>query len=177
MAITPAGSGTNFNSIGLDSSQPKFQNISQKQQETFDKINPIWDKNIQSSGITLDDQSKLKVKTAIAANVLKESGAETGVSNTKNEDSHGLYQMNRSGGAGKGYSVEELKDPVKSSEIFFKVEKKAFTDLFQAAANGKTLSQLTAQMTEKIERPSNSSAKGQERAKEAEKIKPLNLVG
>jgi hypothetical protein len=85
--------------------------------------------------------------------------------------------MNRSGGAGKGYSVEELKDPVKSSEIFFKVEKKAFTDLFQAAANGKTLSQLTAQMTEKIERPSNSSAKGQERAKEAEKIKPLNLVG
>ena len=32
-------------------------------------------------------------------------------------------------------------------------------------------------MTEKIERPSNSSAKGQERAKEAEKIKPLNLVG
>jgi hypothetical protein len=46
MAITPAGSGTNFNSIGLDSSQPKFQNISQKQQKTFDTINPIWDKNI-----------------------------------------------------------------------------------------------------------------------------------
>jgi hypothetical protein len=44
MAITPAGSGTNFNSIGLDSSQPKFQNISQKQQKTFDTINPIWDK-------------------------------------------------------------------------------------------------------------------------------------
>src|SRR4030042_4898035 len=43
--------------------------------------------------------------------VTRESGWNPQAHNTRGEDSVGLAQMNRAGGMGTGYSVEQLMDP------------------------------------------------------------------
>jgi hypothetical protein len=54
--------------------------------------------------------SDVQAKAAVA-NAYAESRLDPTAHNQKGEDSVGLFQLNRKGGEGKGYSVEELKDP------------------------------------------------------------------
>jgi hypothetical protein len=46
-----------------------------------------------------------------------ESGGDPSARNQNNEDSIGLFQLNRFGGQGNGYSVEQLLDPQQNAEI------------------------------------------------------------
>ena len=48
---------------------------------------------------------------AAVANAWAESRFDPNAHNQRGEDSVGLFQMNRKGGLGSGYSVEQLKDP------------------------------------------------------------------
>ena len=62
---------------------------------------------------------------AAVANAIAESSLNPNAHNTKGEDSVGLFQMNRKGGLGQGYSVEQLKDPNTNIDLAIAAAKKS----------------------------------------------------
>ena len=112
---------------------------------------------------------------AAAANALAESGWNAGAKNLVGRDrSYGLFQINTLAPHWKKYSPSFLVNPRNNTRLILDVE------LLAGAGNrmrrmyeqGSSSSQLTAAFTEDIERPSNASSKGQQRAAMARKLFP-----
>ncbi len=55
--------------------------------------------------------SKREQLAAILANAILESGLDPTIKAAGSEQSFGLFQCNRTHGLGKGFSIEQLKDP------------------------------------------------------------------
>jgi hypothetical protein len=102
------------------------------------------------------------------ANAIAESRLDPNAYNGRGgEESVGLFQMNRKGGLGKDYSVEQLKDPNLNIDLAIAAAKKA--PRFQAA---KTAEEATKAFMLEVERPKDQSASAQ-----AKRVGFLNKTG
>ncbi len=59
-------------------------------------------------------------QVAALANAIAESGLDPNIHNARNEDSFGLFQLNRRGGLGAGHSPDELVNPESNIAIVIK---------------------------------------------------------
>lgn len=67
--------------------------------------------------------------------MLAESGGNPGAHNDSGEDdSIGLFQLNRAGGQGSGYDPDVLRDPLQNATIARRAIYAAYTDAFNAMA-------------------------------------------
>ena len=87
------------------------------------------------------------------ANAVAESKLDPNAQNEKGEDSVGLFQMNRNGGLGKGYSVEQLKDP--ETNIRLAIEAAKNSKMFKSAT---TMEEATEGFMKEVERPKDQSS-------------------
>ena len=101
------------------------------------------------------------------ANAMAESGLNPNAHNSKGEDSVGLFQMNRKGGLGKGYSVEQLKDPNFNIDLAIEAAKKS-----KRFKEAKTAEEATKAFMIDVERPKDQSASAQ-----AKRVAFLNKTG
>lgn len=101
------------------------------------------------------------------ANAMAESRLDPNAHNTKGEDSVGLFQMNRKGGLGKGYSVEQLKDPNFNIDLAIEAAKKS-----KRFKEAKTAEEATKAFMIDVERPKDQSASAQ-----AKRVAFLNKTG
>jgi hypothetical protein len=85
---------------------------------------------------------------AAVANAQAESGLDPNAHNTRGEDSVGLFQMNRKGGLGQGYTVEELKDPENNIALAIDAAKKS-----RNFRNATTIESATEAFVRDVERP------------------------
>jgi len=85
---------------------------------------------------------------AAVANAIAESNLNPNAHNRKGEDSVGLFQMNRKGGLGQGYSVEQLKDPNLNIDLAIAAAKKSAA--FKSAT---TTDAAVAAFVKDVERP------------------------
>jgi hypothetical protein len=69
---------------------------------------------------------------------------------TNKEDSVGLFQMNRKGGLGSGYSVEQLQDPNFNIDLAIQAAKKS-----KSFSKAKTMEEAIEAFVRDIERPAN----------------------
>ena len=90
---------------------------------------------------------------AALANAMGESSMNPNAHNTHNEDSVGLFQLNRKGGAGVGRTVEDLKRIEVQCDIVLKAVRR-LPDFMKAA----TLEQAVDVFVRKFERPANPTA-------------------
>lgn len=105
---------------------------------------------------------------AAVANAIAESGLNPNayVSNNK-EESVGLFQMNRKNGLGKGYSVEDLKDPNKNIDLAIAAAKKS--ENFKSASS---INDAVAAFVKDVERPANQASEIDKRTQIALNQKP-----
>jgi hypothetical protein len=68
--------------------------------------------------------------------MVAESGGNPRARNTRGEDSVGLFQLNRRGGQGTGYSAEELMDPVTNARLAAPAIAAAWNAVKDAVARG-----------------------------------------
>jgi len=101
------------------------------------------------------------------ANAMAESRLDPNAHNTEGEDSVGLFQMNRKGGLGKGYSVEQLKDPNFNIDLAIEAAKKS-----KRFKEAKTAEEATKAFMIDVERPKDQSASAQ-----AKRVAFLNKTG
>lgn len=93
---------------------------------------------------------------------------------TGREDSVGLFQANRRGGLGQGYSVAQLSDPRFNTRLVLR-EVVRQGDAFEALlTSGATLAQLTAAFTLWVERPAAPRRRSQERAEAIARWFPMH---
>ena len=92
---------------------------------------------------------KLHQATAVA-NAIAELNLNPKAHSRPPEDSVGLFQLNRSNGLGKGYSVSELEDPTKNIAIIIAQTKKPGLPAFKHAT---TLEAAVTAFVRDIERP------------------------
>lgn len=86
------------------------------------------------------------------ANAVAESSLDPEAHNENREDSVGLFQINRRGILGKGYSVEELKDPETNIGIAIAAAKKS--PMFNKATN---IEESTTAFMKQVENPTDQS--------------------
>lgn len=86
------------------------------------------------------------------ANAKAESNLNPNAHNEKNEDSVGLFQINRRGILGKNYSVEQLKDPETNIKIAIEAAKKS--PMFTKAT---TIAEATEGFMRQVENPNDQS--------------------
>lgn len=87
------------------------------------------------------------------ANAIAESSLNPNAHNEKGEDSVGLFQINRNGILGKGYSVEQLKDPETNIKIAIEAAKKS--PMFKSAS---TMEEATEGFMKQVENPADQSS-------------------
>jgi hypothetical protein len=87
------------------------------------------------------------------ANAVAESSLNPNAHNEKGEDSVGLFQVNRNGILGKGYSVEQLKDPETNIRIAIEAAKKS--PMFNKAT---TMEEATEGFMKQVENPADQSS-------------------
>lgn len=105
---------------------------------------------------------------AAVANAIAESGLNPNARNNNGkEDSVGLFQMNRVNGLGKGYSVEELKDPNTNIDLAIAAAKKS--ENFKSAS---TINDAVAAFVKDVERPANQASEITKRTEIALNQKP-----
>jgi hypothetical protein len=85
---------------------------------------------------------------AAVANAEAESSLNPNAHNTRGEDSVGLFQMNRKGGLGEGYTVEELKDPETNISLAINAAKRS-----KNFRNATTIESATEAFVRDVERP------------------------
>lgn len=85
----------------------------------------------------------------VVAGVLHESGGVTDVKAAGDEDSWGLFQMNRGGGMGAGYSVAQLCDPDFAAAIMVPLYVANYERGQQRGYQGEQLARWTYMSTEK----------------------------
>jgi hypothetical protein len=96
---------------------------------------------------------------AAVVNAYAESSLNPSEQNkTAKEDSIGLFQMNRKGGLGQGYTEEQLKDPNFNIDLAIQQAKKS-----QAFSKAGTVSEAIAAFVRDVERPANMEQKVSER--------------
>jgi hypothetical protein len=102
------------------------------------------------------------------ANARAESSLNPNAFNGKNgEESVGLFQMNRKSGLGKGYSIEQLKDPNFNIDLAIAAAKNSAR--FKAAT---TAEEATKAFMLEVERPKDQSS-----AAQAKRVALLNNTG
>jgi hypothetical protein len=104
---------------------------------------------------------------AAVANAWAESRFDPNAHNQRGEDSVGLFQMNRKGGLGKGYSVEQLKDPAFNIGLAIDAAKKS-----KAFVKAQTIEDAVAAFVNDVERPADKVGEIQKRTAIALKTKP-----
>lgn len=87
------------------------------------------------------------------ANAVAESSLNPNAHNKKGEDSVGLFQVNRNGILGRGYSVEQLKDPETNIRIAIEAAKKS--PMFK---NASTMEEATEGFMKQVENPADQSS-------------------
>ncbi|CAN5291265.1 hypothetical protein BH10PSE9_BH10PSE9_14870 [soil metagenome] len=102
--------------------------------------------------------------TAIA-NAIHESGLDPAIKAAGNEDSWGLFQLNRRGGLGRGHTSDELKNAENNIRIIVAETKK-----FPAFAAAASLADAVSIFVRKIERPANQPHEISARLKTAQKL-------
>jgi hypothetical protein len=90
---------------------------------------------------------------AALANAIGESGLNPGAHNTSGEDSVGLFQCNRDGGLGSGFTVDQLKNPEFNTKII--INKAKTVTSFK---NASTIEAAVDAFVRKIEIPANAGA-------------------
>jgi hypothetical protein len=147
-----------------DSGDESSSSPTNMKQSQSDMANLIYDSFI-SAGFT-DVQAR-----AAVANAQAESSLDPTAHNTKNgEDSVGLFQMNRNGGLGKGYSVEQLKDPNTNIGLAIAAAKQS-KDFVGAS----TLEQATKAFVTDVERPKDQAGAIEKRTKIAREMSTTSL--
>jgi hypothetical protein len=104
---------------------------------------------------------------AAVANAWAESRFDPNAHNQRGEDSVGLFQMNRKGGLGTGYSVEQLKDPAFNIDLAIQAAKKS-----AAFKKATTVEDAVAAFVNDVERPADKAGEIQKRTAVALKTKP-----
>jgi hypothetical protein len=117
--------------------------------------------------------SDVQAKAAVA-NAYAESRLDPTAHNQKGEDSVGLFQLNRKGGEGKGYSVEELKDPEKNIAIAIEKMKGRQGANFRAAT---TTEEAVSAFVKDFERPKDQAGAIAQRTQYASLIGSGNNTG
>lgn len=110
-------------------------------------------------------QSARKALTVAAlVNAYAESRWDARARNlTPREDSVGLFQANRRGGLGQGFTVAQLQDPTTNTRLVIREVRARAAQLAPAAQRG-SLADLVAAFTVHVERPAQSELRGRERA-------------
>ena len=134
----------------------------------------------QSAGQPMADLIRQKFKAAgfgdaqaeaAVANAYAESSLDPMARNNNGkEDSVGLFQMNRKGGLGTGYSVEQLQDPNFNIDLAIAAAKKS-----NAFVNATSVQDAVAAFVKDVERPANQSAAIAKRIDIANNITGKNL--
>jgi hypothetical protein len=83
----------------------------------------------------------------------KESGLDPTARNTRNEDSVGLFQLNRNGGRGAGHSVPELMDPDANIGIAVAAARNPHDPFGRNLAQANTLEQIVHAFVVDFENP------------------------
>lgn len=157
----------------------------------FGGVNPaqITDVNIAAAGVPADrgEMAELITKqfaaagygriqqVAAVANAIAESNLDPKAGNTAGESSFGLFQLNRNGGVGTGYSPEELCIPEKNIEIMLGEIAKPYLSKARARFSATNdIGQAVDIFVRWFERPANQSAEVVKRTGIAMKlIQPL----
>lgn len=94
------------------------------------------------------------------------------------EDSWGLFQLNRRGGVGRGWTAAQLIDPRLNTQLILAemVRQDAATGLITATAERGTVGDLVAIFAAEVERPANRHEKGRERAQLARELWGPSLI-
>jgi hypothetical protein len=90
--------------------------------------------------------------------------------NNGKEDSIGLFQMNRKGGLGSGYSVEQLQDPEFNIDLAIAAAKKS-----KNFTNASNIQDAVAAFVKDVERPANQPAEIAKRTDIAMNVTGKNL--
>jgi hypothetical protein len=115
---------------------------------------------------------------AAVITALYETGLNPTVSNRKlPDDSHGLFQMNRNGGLGKGHAVDQLLDPVYNATLFANEvasQARYFKPLIEreAALQPTPVSEWIGVITHRIQRPEEASTQAALRGRTADQTFP-----
>ncbi len=102
----------------------------------------------QRAGFTKDHH----LRTALA-NAIAESGLDPSIKAAGTEESYGLFQCNRRGGLGTGFSVEELKDPETNISIILQAARRS-----KAFCSASSLDAAMDAFVRHVERPANPDA-------------------
>ncbi|WP_162244780.1 transglycosylase SLT domain-containing protein [Methylobacterium sp. Leaf469] len=100
---------------------------------------------------------------AILANAIAESGLDPNAKSPAPEESYGLFQCNRTHGLGKGYTIDQLKDPEINISIIIAESRK-----YSQFASASTTQAAVEAFVRFIERPANTSAAISKRLKIAD---------
>ena len=90
---------------------------------------------------------------AAVVNSYAESKFNPDAHNADGEDSVGLFQLNRNGGAGEGETVEALKDPRFNAQTILDIESGPLRVIQAHADGGVAVEELVAEFTKTVERP------------------------
>jgi hypothetical protein len=107
---------------------------------------------------------------AAVANAEAESSLNPNAHNTRGEDSVGLFQMNRKGGLGEGYSVEQLKDPETNIALAIDAAKKS-----KNFVNASSVEDATEAFVRDVERPKDKAGAIAKRTQIALDMQSTNL--
>jgi hypothetical protein len=108
--------------------------------------------------------------TAALANAYAESSFNPSAANiTDKEESYGLFQMNRKGGLGQGYTPEQLKDPETNIAIAIREAKKSKNFLQSTNVEG-----AVKAFVEDVERPADKLSAISKRTSVALAMQPKN---
>jgi hypothetical protein len=130
-----------FSNMGDEESNEASKSPTNMSVEKAAMANLIYDR-FREAGFS-DVQAR-----AAVANAQAESGLDPNAHNTRGEDSVGLFQMNRKGGLGQGYTVEELKDPENNISLAIDAAKKS-----RNFRNATTIESATEAFVRDVERP------------------------
>ena len=115
---------------------------------------------------------------AAVITALYETGLNPTVSNRKlPDDSHGLFQMNRNGGLGKGHAVDQLLDPSYNATLFANEvanQVRYFKPLIEreAALQPTRAGEWVATVTHRIQRPAQADVQAGLRGRTADEAFP-----
>lgn len=132
-------------------------------EEQTQMANLIYDR-FREAGFD-DNQARAAVANAVA-----ESALNPNAHNEKGEDSVGLFQMNRKGGLGEGYSVEQLKDPETNIALAIDAAKKS-----KNFVNASSVEEATEAFVRDVERPKDKAGAIAKRTQIALDMQSSNL--
>lgn len=101
------------------------------------------------------DRWRAHLLPVLQVNAWHESRLNPVAANTAGEDSHGLFQLNRSGGVGRGHSVAEIQDPSNNTRwILDELASRWVEDDERGRMHGSvTVGDLTMAFAALVERP------------------------